>query len=98
MDCFFGYEILDTWYWMLDICLRFASAGKLDLILDITYQLSLTPLSFGEGPGERFYSDLRLFTGFISAALMAWKLTVINAIKTASNPANKKIHGLMLMR
>ena len=38
------------------------------------------------------YSVLRLFTGFASAALIAWKLIVNKAIAAAAIPANKNIH------
>src|SRR5207249_570037 len=48
-------------------------------------------------PGSPFYSVLKLFTGLATAALIAWKLIVNNAIKTASNPAPKNIHQLMLI-
>ena len=34
----------------------------------------------------RGYSDRRLFTGFASAARMAWKLTVANASSNAPAP------------
>src|SRR5258708_7852095 len=42
--------------------------------------------------GFRFYSVLKLFTGFANAALIACELTVINAIKNAIAPAAKNIH------
>jgi len=45
-----------------------------------------------------FYSDLNVFTGFIIAALIAWKLTVINAIINASIPASTKIHQPISIR
>lgn len=35
----------------------------------------------------RLYSDLKLFTGLESAALTAWKLTVISVMNNASNDA-----------
>jgi hypothetical protein len=41
------------------------------------------------------YSDLRLLTGFISAALMAWKLTVINVMAIAPVPDNANIHQVI---
>jgi hypothetical protein len=41
------------------------------------------------------YSLFKLFTGFIKAALIDWKLTVNNAITIAVNPASAKIHQLM---
>jgi hypothetical protein len=44
------------------------------------------------------YSDLRLFTGFSRAALIAWKLTVARAINRATRPANPKIHQPISMR
>src|SRR5579871_870808 len=44
------------------------------------------------------YSVRRLFTGFISAARIAWKLTVINAMINAIIPAKAKIHQLMFIR
>ena len=48
--------------------------------------------------GVKYYSALKLFTGFANAALNAWKLTVINAIRTAITPASAKIHQLIFMR
>ena len=41
------------------------------------------------------YSVLKLFTGFATAALKAWKLMVITAINMASNPDMAKIHQLI---
>ena len=41
------------------------------------------------------YSVLNDFAGLANAALMAWKLTVIKAIKTAIIPAAKNIHQLI---
>ena len=38
------------------------------------------------------HSVLKLFTGFAIAALIDWKLTVINAINKATVPANAKTH------
>ena len=52
-----------------------------------------------EAPGMRAaHSDLRLFTGFARAALIAWKLIVARAIIIASNPAATKIQGLSAIR
>ncbi len=45
-----------------------------------------------------YYSVLKLFTGFAIAAFIAWKLTVIKAIETATDPAMKKVTQLMLIR
>src|SRR5690349_20827140 len=44
------------------------------------------------------YSVLKLFTGFVIAALIAWKLTVANAITTASTPASTNVHTLTSIR
>ena len=44
------------------------------------------------------YSVLKLFTGLANAALIAWKLTVANAIITASKPATANTHQLILVR
>jgi len=44
------------------------------------------------------YSVLKLFTGFMIAALIAWKLTVTKAVSNAAKPAATKIHQLMFMR
>src|SRR4030095_5622544 len=44
------------------------------------------------------YSVRKDFTGFATAALIAWKLIVPKAIMTASNPAATNIHQLMLIR
>ena len=41
-----------------------------------------------------FYSVLKLFTGFATAAFIAWKLTVINAIPNVINMPKPKIHQL----
>lgn len=38
------------------------------------------------------YSLLRLFTGFISAALIDWKLIVAKATTTANTPAIPNVH------
>src|ERR1700722_371915 len=43
------------------------------------------------------YSVLKLFTGFATAAFIAWKLIVTNATITASIPANAKIHQLIFI-
>lgn len=44
------------------------------------------------------HSVLKLFTGFINAALMALKLTVISAIASAEIPATANTHQLISMR
>lgn len=44
------------------------------------------------------YSVLKLFTGFTTAALMAWQQTVINVILTIAKPAAANIHQVRLMR
>ena len=41
------------------------------------------------------YSVFKLFVGFATAAFIAWKLTVIMAIKIAIIPASANIHQLM---
>ena len=43
------------------------------------------------------HSVLKLFTGFAIAALIAWKLIVINAISAAINPAIANTHHGMLI-
>ena len=43
------------------------------------------------------YSVLKLFTGFAIAALIAWKLTVSNAINNARSPATRKTVQLILI-
>lgn len=53
-------------------------------------------LENGWGIGD--YSLRRLFTGLADAARTAWELTVISAIKTASNPARANIHQLTATR
>jgi len=45
-----------------------------------------------------YYSVRKDLTGFVTAALIAWKLTVINAIIIAVNPPAIKSHQLMFMR
>jgi hypothetical protein len=47
---------------------------------------------------SRRYSDRNDFTGFIIAALIAWKLTVITAMNVAIAAAAKKIHQPIVMR
>ena len=53
-------------------------------------------------PAGRFrilnYSLLRLFTGFASAALMAWKLTVSNVTNKVAATASAKIHQVSVVR
>ena len=41
------------------------------------------------------YSVLKLFTGFETAALIAWKLTVAKAINIDASPPVIKIHPLI---
>ena len=43
------------------------------------------------------YSVLKLFTGFASAALMAWKLMVAKAITADSTAAAKNTHHAILI-
>ena len=43
------------------------------------------------------YSDRNELTGFAIAALIAWKLTVINAINKDSNPITANIFQPMLI-
>jgi hypothetical protein len=45
-----------------------------------------------------FHSVLNDFTGFASAALTAWKLTVNKAIRIVANPAPRNTHALTLIR
>jgi hypothetical protein len=45
-----------------------------------------------------FYSVLKLFTGFATAAFIAWKLTVINAINITNTPPDANNHQLNEMR
>jgi hypothetical protein len=51
-------------------------------------------LIFNARPPAPFtpYSERKLLTGFTTAALIAWKLTVNNAIANASRPARANIH------
>ena len=46
----------------------------------------------------RFYSILKLFTGFATAAFIDCKQTVINAIAIAINPGNASIHHSIFIR
>src|SRR4030095_1337066 len=69
-----------------------------DLLFVVMYRDSLnrgvTPkLCFGV-----HYSVRKLFTGFMTAALIAWKLIVTSAIKTASDIAVTKTHHPILTR
>jgi len=45
-----------------------------------------------------YYSFLKLFTGFANAALIAWKLMVVNAIIMAASPPAANNHQLIWMR
>src|SRR5438552_14917853 len=47
---------------------------------------------------QKSYSVLKLFTGFINAARIVWKLTVINAMNSAARPATANIHQLTSIR
>jgi hypothetical protein len=47
---------------------------------------------------EKLYSDRKLFTGFISAALIAWNETVSSVMKSAPAPAEANIHQGMFTR
>ena len=51
-----------------------------------------------ERTAAQSYSECKLSAGFASAAFIAWKLTVINAINKDPNPATTKIHQPMLIR
>ena len=42
------------------------------------------------------YSVLKLFTGLATAALIAWKLTVINEMMIDKKPASANTHQLIL--
>ena len=42
-----------------------------------------------------FHSVLKLFTGFATAAFIAWKLIVIKVMSMADMPAAKNIHQLI---
>src|SRR4051812_8898443 len=44
------------------------------------------------------YSVRKLFTGFVMATLIAWKLIVTMAMINAATPADIKMNGLMLIR
>ena len=56
-----------------------------------------TPPGF-RGTPEVDHSVRKLFTGLAMAALIAWKLTVINAINVVDEPAKIKIHQLRSTR
>lgn len=43
-------------------------------------------------------SALKLLTGLLIAALIAWKLTVIKAMSRAARPARAKVHPLIVIR
>src|SRR5687767_7540713 len=45
---------------------------------------------------KQFHSVRNDFTGLATAALMAWKLTVTNAMNSAAAPANTNTHQLTL--
>src|ERR1041384_1543739 len=44
------------------------------------------------------YSVRKLFTGFLNAALIAWKLTVANAMNIAATPATANTHHCIVTR
>ena len=48
--------------------------------------------STSKRPNDDHYSDRRLCTGFVKAALIAWKLMVKSAIAKAPTPASTNIH------
>ena len=60
--------------------------------LILTIPISLTILI------PTVYSDLRLFTGFIIPALIAWKLTVITVIISAPTLEITRIQGEIFIR
>ena len=45
-----------------------------------------------------YHSVLKLFTGLTTAAFIAWKLTVINAINITNKAADANSHQLMVIR
>lgn len=45
-----------------------------------------------------YYSVLKLLTGLLNPAFMAWKLMVAAAINNAASPAAPNIHHEMLIR
>jgi len=74
------------------------------LMSDLFVETSLTPGGHIGPPlrlasdASRFYSVRKLFTGLAIAALMAWKLMVIRAIRQATIPTKTNTHQLILMR
>jgi len=52
-------------------------------------------VSYFYRPPTTCYSDRNDFTGFATAAFIAWKHTVNNAIRAAKIPADKNIHHSM---
>jgi len=46
---------------------------------------------------KKIYSFLKLFTGFITAALIAWKLVVRIVIAIAEMPATTNTNGLIII-
>ncbi len=60
-------------------------------VVDISQQLILQIQNHN-------HSDRRLLTGFINAAFIAWKLSVISAMTMAANPANANIHQCIVIR
>lgn len=52
---------------------------------------------FQSNKSRFYYSVLKLFTGFATAAFIAWKLTVSNAISKADKPVTMNIHQLIFV-
>src|SRR5215467_15020315 len=60
--------------------------GAIRFMLHVRLSTLVSPL------GVRDYSVLKLLTGLVTAAFIAWKLMVRKAITIAATPAIKKIH------
>jgi hypothetical protein len=68
---------------------------QLHFFCNLLLKQVLIPLIKSIHPNPRSdYSVLNEFTGFATAALKAWKLTVINAITITSDPATANIGQL----
>ena len=65
-------------------------------LLDFNFQISKLPSSNHQIIKSSNYSVRNDFTGLATAAFIAWKLTVINAIIIAKIPAIKNIYQLMV--
>lgn len=81
---FYGFLIFNE-YFIFFQC-WFVKTQAMTQVLAVSFSIFDFPLSIS------LHSVLRLFTGFATAALIAWKLMVMMAIKMANSAATRKTH------